>query len=78
MDLCPRILTALCKREGQFDSSFLILFLDPSDNFTVDSLFCPSATQTYTDAPYLLGTMLGSGNTKVDHVSLFQKKPRIP
>lgn len=69
MGLCPRILTTLCKREGQFDLSFLILFLGPLGNFTVDYLFCPSTTPTHTSARYLLGTVLGSGDTKVDHVS---------
>lgn len=47
MDLCLRILTALCKKEGQFGFCLLILLLNPLDSFTEDLLLCPSITQAY-------------------------------
>lgn len=73
MDLCPGILTALCKKEGQFDLSLRILFLNPLAFFTEDSLFCPSIIYVYMDAHCLSDTLLGSGDMKIDHVSLSNK-----
>ena len=48
MDLCVRILTVLCKKEGQFDFCLLILLWDPLDSFTADLLLRSSITQAYT------------------------------
>lgn len=48
----------------------LILLLNPLDSFTVDSLFYPFITQAYMDAHCLSDAVLGSGDTKMDHVSL--------
>ena len=48
MDLCIRIPTILCKKEGQFDFCLLILLWDPLDSFTADLLLCSSITQAYT------------------------------
>lgn len=70
MDLCFRIPTAICKKEGKFDFSLSTLYLNLLDSLTADSLFCPSITQEYIDACCLSDTVLGSGNAKMDHVSL--------
>lgn len=72
IDLCPGILTALCKKEGQLELSLLILLLSPWDSFTADSLFCPSFILAHMDTHSLLDALLGSGDTKVGHVSLAQ------